>query len=225
MIKSLAFAGLATAVATPYIYFLVNNAAGNHLLPASFQQFDFVMIQSLMLFVICLLSASIGFSFTKRYGLPGLGISRKYVDSLPLLFIGGFAMAIFSYLVFDRFFYSISPMSYPGDVFSVIAIPVKAAVTEELILRFGLLTIAVGICRNSYGGILLVSIFATILSLKYLNFIRADMAFSYIFIVQLLLTFAVNCILGYLCVTYGLVYAMTFRFVMGLKYLLILLVN
>ena len=108
--------------------------------------------------------------FTKRLNLPGIGDISRWRNELPYLIGAGLTMMVITYLAFDRYFYSVSPESYPDLSVYMIFLPIKGAFTDELILRFGLVTIGVGICRNRYGGAVLVAVFATILSFKYLEF-------------------------------------------------------
>jgi hypothetical protein len=224
IINAFVFASVATLLTIPYFHYLITTVARGDLSGTIPGHHHFLPLQLFLLFVICLLSAVVGFTFGKRYALPGFGASRRYIHDLPLLLAAGAALMIISCVFFDRYFYMLSPGSYPEGLLYLLVIPLKGAVAEELILRFGLVTIGVGICRNRYAGVILVAVFATLLSIRYFIFIGIDIAFSYIFIVQVILTFLVNCILGYLFVTRGLVYAMTVKLVYGVKYVLVALV-
>ena len=224
IINALFFAGLATLVTVPYFYYLMKTIVRGDLAGTISGRHHFLPLQLFLLFIVCLLSAVVGFTFGKRYELPGLGTLQGYKKDLPWLLIIGAVLMMASYLFFDRYFYLLSPGAYHEEYIYLIAIPFKGAVTEELILRFGLVTIGVGICRNRYAGVVLVAIFATLLSIRYFTFIGVDIAFSYIFVVSVIITFLVNCILGYLFVTRGLAYAMTVKLVYALKYVLVALV-
>lgn len=224
IIKAVILAGLATLLTLPYFHYLTKVVISGNLSGTIPGSPYFLIIQLSLLFGICLLSAVVGFTFGKRFALPGFGIFRNYIQDLPKLIAAGTVLMMISFVLFDRYFFNLSPGSYPKEYFYLMTIPFKGAVAEELILRFGLVTIAVGICKNRSAGVVLVSVFATLLSIRYFTFIGMDIAFSYIFIVQVILTFLVNCILGHLFVTRGLAYAMTIKFVLGFKYLMVAMV-
>lgn len=221
IINAVVLASVATMLTIPYFHYLIKTIIRGNLSGTISGSSYFLIFQLSLLFVICLLSAVVGFTFGKRYILPGFGVFRSYIQDLPWLIAAGTGLLIISFVFFDRYFFNLSPGSYPKEYFYLMAIPFKGAVAEELILRFGLVTIGVGICKNRFAAVVLVSVFATLLSIRYFTFIGMDIAFSYIFIVQVILTLLVNCILGYLFVTRGLVYAMTIKFVLGFKYLMV----
>jgi hypothetical protein len=224
IINAFVLASVATLVTIPYVHYLIKTVDRGNLSGSIPVSPNFIIFQILMLFAISLLSAIVGITFGRRYALPGFGIFRNYIQDLPKLIAAGSGLMIISFVFFDRYFFNLSPGSYPKEYFYLMAIPFKGAVAEELILRFGLVTIGVGICKNRFAGVALVSVFATLLSIRYFTFIGMDVAFSYIFVAQVVLTFLINGFLGYLFVTRGLAYAMTIKFVLGFKYLMVALV-
>jgi hypothetical protein len=175
--------------------------------------------------MICFLSSVVGFSFYQRRGLPGFGDKNHFVRSIPLLLALGALMTILSYLLFDRYFIRLSPSSYPTNLLYLVSFPFKAAFTEEVILRFSLVTIGVGILRSKMAGVVLAAAIATLFTLKYFQFVGISVGFNYLIVTQLLLAFTANLILGYLYVSRGLIYAMALNFLFGMKYLIIWFVS
>ena len=171
-----------------------------------------------LLFLLCLLSAVIGFSFSKRFGLPGIGVWRNLSGHLPALLILGAAIIALSYWVFDRRFAVVSPISYPKDALSLLCIPFKGALTEETVLRLCVVTLCVGFLRSKIRGVIAASAFASLFAWKYFQFVGVAVGFNYLFMAHLGLSFLVNLVLGYLFVREGLIYAMALKFILGIKY-------
>lgn len=220
ILKSAALAFLATLLAIPYFYFLLFDFPRKSGLSEFGDAYAILWGQTAMIFIVCMLSALAGSVFTKRLDLPGLGIGRRWLNEWPYLVAGGLVLMLIIYLTFDRYFYSVSPASYPDLSLYMVLLPLKGAFTEELILRYGLVTIAAGICRNRYGGAALVSGFATILSLKYFEFAGIPLEWNYVCIMQLILSFTANLILGTVFVTRGLFSAMTVKLMLEMRYAL-----
>jgi hypothetical protein len=216
--QSIVLALCATLATLPYFHRLGMTAVESGRFPKGFGFWEFLAAELFLLFIICLLSAVVGFSFSKRFGLPGFGAWRKLPSHLPALLIVGAGMIALSYVVFDRHFVAVSPLSYPRDPWSLFWIPLKGALTEETILRLCLVTLCVGFLKGKLQGVVAASAIASLFTWKYLQFVGVDMGFNYLFVVQTGLAFLVNLVLGYLYVTEGLIYAMTLKFVLGMKY-------
>jgi hypothetical protein len=220
-IRSSALALCATLAALPYLHLLATAALEKGRFPKGFEYWEFLFTQLLLLFILCLLSAVIGFSFSKRFGLPGFGSWRKLLQHLPLLLsLGAFLIAL-SYVVFDRRFVLVSPKSYPSDPIHLLLLPLKGALTEETILRLCLVTLCVGFLRRKISGVVAASTIGALFTWKYFQFIGAAVGFNTLFTAQMVLAFIVNVVLGYLFVTEGLIYAITLKFILGLKYVLV----
>ncbi len=174
----------------------------------------------LLLFILTFLSAMVGFSFSNRYQLHGLGDPSALVHSLPLVVAGGAVITVLSYFFFDRSFFEISPVSYPRNPLFLLSYPFKRAFTDEIILRFCLVTIAVGLFKSKSAGVIFVSAFAAIATAKYFHFIGLPVGLNSIFLTQLFIGFLANLLLGYLFVARGLLYSMSLGFIFGMKYLI-----
>ncbi len=221
LIKSLVLAVCATLIAAPYFYYLITKVSrdGRHTIEIYSRAFLFS--QLFVLFILCLLSALAGFSFSKRYGLPGFGDVRRLIHDAPFLFFLGFLTAALSYFIFDRFFFEISHSSYPKGIFYISAFVLKGAVTDETILRLCFVTVGIGIFKNKQSGVVLSSIIATLFTFKYRQYIGMSFDIDALFIAQTLFSFAVNLFLGYLFVTRGFFYVMTFKWFFGIKYVMV----
>ena len=218
LLKSLALAICSTVFAVPYFHHLIFLSPVTAPLLLSLGLRGFLFIELFMLFILCLLCAMVGFSFSERRGLPGFGDTTRFVRSVPLLLLLGAVMTAISYLFFDRFFIELSPASYPKNPLYLLSFSLKAAFTEEVILRFALVTIMIGLFRSKMVGVILSSVVATLFALKYFQFVGIRISFDYLIVVHLVLSFTANLILSYLFVSRGLLYAMALNFLFSIKY-------
>ena len=218
MVKSSILAICSTVFAVPYFHHLVFLSPRMAPLALRLGLRGFLVMELSLLFILCLLCATVGFSFSERRQLPGLGDKTGLIESFPRILLLGAVMTALSYLLFDRFFYRLSPASYPDNLLYLASFPFKAAFTEEVILRAGLVTIAVGIVRNKMAGVVLASAAAALFTLKYFQFIGMGFRLNYIFVTHMILSFLANLVLGYLFVTRGLLYSMALNFLLGMRY-------
>jgi hypothetical protein len=221
LIKSLTLATLSALFNLPYFYYLIFSTSSERHPPINVSPMTLLLTETFLLFLVCLLSAMTGFSFSRKLGLPGLGDKESFVRSIPLLLTLGAVMVTFSYLLFDRQFFMVSPTSYPKDLIYLILFPLKGAFTEEVILRLCLVTLGVGLLRNRVAGVVLVSLVASFFTLKYFQFLGIDVGMNRLTITQILLCFVSNMILGYLFVTRGLMCAMALKYLVGMRYILV----
>jgi hypothetical protein len=221
--RSLVLSFLAMIFTIPYFYYLVVAVPAQIGSPKNQGAWSFIVVELLMLFIILFLSSVIGFSFSKRYELPGLGDVKKFLKSIPILFLVGIVMIAFSFYFFDRFYFELSPQSYPGECKYLFTLPLKGALADEIILRLGMTTIAVGLLRHKEAGVVLVSALSAFLVIKYNQFLGIPLQYDYLFLSQLFFSFCANFILGYLFVRYGLLFAMGLKFFFGFKYIVVTL--
>jgi len=221
LVQSLALAIAATFFSSLYFHYMIFMVPG----PAGFKEipnpWGFLLVELFALFIICFFGAVIGLSFSKKYELPGLGDLKDFTGSLSFILALGTVMIMLSYFLFDRYFYEISPLCYPKDLLYLITLPFQGAFTDEIILRLCLVTICVGLFKGKTSGVVCVSALASLFTIKYLYFFGIKPGVDYLFLVQILLSFVSNCLLGYLFVTQGLVYSMALKFLFGLKYFVV----
>jgi hypothetical protein len=218
--KSLALASASALFTLPYFHYLISEISYRQRLPQNNDAFIILLTQLLLLFILTFLSSMVGFSFSNRYKLHGLGDPRALVSTLPLVVAGGAVITALSYFFFDRFFFEISPASYPRAPLFLWTYPFKRAFTDEIILRFCLVTIAVGLFKSKSAGVILISAFAALATVKYFHFIGLPVGLNTIFLTQLFIGFLANLLLGYLFVARGLLYSMSLGFIFGMKYLI-----
>lgn len=223
--KSLVLALSSILFTLPYFHYLICEVSHPYRFLPSFNSTSLLLSQLMLLFILTFLSAMVGFSFSARYQLQGLGDPRGLLSSLPVVLVSGGLMIMLSYFLFDRYFREISPVSYPTNLVFLLSYPFKKAFTDEIIIRFCLITIVVGLLKSKTAGVVIVSLFATIATIKYFHFIGLKVGIDPIFINQFLIGFLANLFLGYLFVARGLLYSMCLGFLFGLKYLLMALLS
>ncbi len=219
LLRSTVLALLSILFTSVYFHYLLFRIPHEIRISVSTGPWCLLATQLFLLFIICLLSCMVGMIFSTRLDLPGFGVEKDFIRFIPLLLLIALVMTAISYPIFDRRFYALSPASYPNDFMFLLFLPLKGAFTEEIILRFGLVTIAVGLLKNRFAGIILVSVLASIFSIKYYHFMGVDTGMNDLMINHIVLSFTANLILGYLFISRGLLYSMALKFLFYLKYM------
>ena len=220
-IWSLMIGSAATIASLPHFHYLLFGISGSEWASREAEAWKFLFGQTMLLFLVLLLSCMTGLAFSRRHGLPGLGDPSKLRKEFKGIASLGLVMAIVSLIAFDIWFFDISPSAYPANVFYALSLPFKGAFTEEVILRLCMVTLAVGIIKRKWVGIFIVSVLAPFLSLKYFRYMGLEGLPFGLLTVQFLLSFASNMILGIVFVTRGLFSCMVLKFFLNLKYIAI----
>ncbi len=218
VVNSLALAIASTLFTLPYFYRLISQVSNQDLFSIGHNSYGLLLAELFLLFILSLLSAMVGFSFSKRFDLPGFGDLKGFIRSMPFLLLGGAIMILLSFFLFDQYFFKISPASYPRGILYLISFPFKGAFTDELILRFCLVTIAAGLLKSESAGVGLVSAFSSLFAIKYFHFIGVNIDSNYLYVTYFVFSFLANFLLGYLYVKKGLIYSMALSFLFDLKY-------
>ncbi len=219
--KSVILASAAVFFTIPYFNFLTEGVFQAQNCGNQFKFGSLFLYQLFLLFIACLLSALAGFSFSQRLELPGFGDWTAFVRSFWNLLVLGVTMVVLSYFLFDRHLIRVAPQVYPQEPLYLLAMPLKRAFTDEIILRLGLVTISVLLFKSKLFGVIAVSVLFPFLSVKYFQFIGVVPGFNYLFIISILLGLATHMIAGYLFIVRGLLYSMMFNFILGLKFIIV----
>lgn len=219
LIQASGLALLTCLFTIPYFYHLIFGLSGSIGHVKYSNPWILLFTQLFLLLTVSLLSAIVGLSFSKRFGLPAIWDRNIFVNSVPLLLFLGVTLACLSYILFDRFFVDISPNSYPKGMIYIISFPFKNAFADEIILRLCFLTICIGLLKNKTAAILLLSAIACLFSIKYFNFMGIE--YTRVFISYFIISFIGNLILGYVFVTRGLFCSMFLKFLYSMKYVIV----
>jgi hypothetical protein len=210
--------GLGMLAGAPYLYYLSAIAqragVGARLRTVSVQ--DLLTSDFSLLVLLLAMTSLVGCFLSRRYQLPGLGTLRDLRRAAAPVLVGGLALGAATYLLFGRRFATLVPGYYPTSVVWALVLPFKAALVEEPVARFGMMTILAGLVRRPWAANLAQAVFFTALNLKTLAFFGvAPGALAY---AGLALTFAAHLGFGAMYARYGLVAAAATHFVVDLKF-------
>jgi hypothetical protein len=214
--SSVLLGAAATLSALPYFHFLVFHASRGD--ARGGDPWSLLAGQAALLLLLSVLSAMVGLSFAPRLGLPGLGDPARLREEWKGLVLVGAVLGAVSFILFDQWFARVSPGAYPQGPLLLLSIPFKTATTEEVILRLCMVTVAVGLFRRTWAGVLVVALAAPLLAFKSFRFLGLEEVSHALLGVQLLLSLLSNLALGIVFVSRGLLSCLVVKFVFGLKY-------
>jgi len=180
--NALLLAGAATFLSYPMIYYQFNHMMGKVFArPPSPEQLKLLSVgQSLILFAIAFLCSLVGFLYFERLTLPGFGRFRDLKKWLPVSLGLGIALTPLAYFAADRGLLAQIPETYPHPWPWAVAWIVGNALSQEVVARFGLLSIGVYLLRwvgfqgRPWPAITVVSGFGVLCSFLFLE--RMDFA-------------------------------------------------
>lgn len=98
--------------------------------------------QSFMVFCLAFMSSLIGFIYAEKLRLPGLGKAADIRVWLPGGLAAGLIFTPISYILLDREVIRLIPGIHPSSLSWTLPVMLAGAFCQEVIIRFGLLTIA-----------------------------------------------------------------------------------
>ncbi|MCP4695461.1 MAG: hypothetical protein GY862_01230 [Gammaproteobacteria bacterium] len=164
-------AGAAMVVALPMLLYQLQQLPVSVFThpPDPAQLYQLAAKQAAVVFALALLCSLVGFLYAERLELPGFGTLRDIRLWLPLGFGAGLVFTPISYIAFDRELIQTLPELYPAFWLPALADMAGTTLTQEVVLRFGLLTICVYLLRwgNLFNGrlwpaILVIAAFGTL---------------------------------------------------------------
>ena len=184
------------------------------------ESFDqFLLGQFIAVLFLCLVCAGVGVFFSRRYGLGGLGSKQTLRMSLPWLFVFALVGAPVVFFAFDRHFAPIAWIYYPTDPVRAVVAMISNAVTGEIIARFGMMTIIMGVVRNFRAANLLQAMFIAALATRSFSFVGQPFGLNYLSIVGLTLTVAGSLLAGWIYYRFGILSAILGRLLVELRLL------
>lgn len=182
--------------------------------------------QAVMIFCIALLCALVGFLYAQRLHLPGLGRFRHIPYWLGWGLAGGVISTPPAYFSVDRAVMRAAPELYPAEWHAALADMLGTAVLQEVIVRFGLLTILIYFLHRlkfkgyPWPALLCISAFATFGLYNFLARlgIGADLS-APLLLIALATTFAVQWLYGEVYLRWGLLASMCVHFGVSVKFL------
>jgi hypothetical protein len=215
-------AGVLTALGTfsaaPYLYYMTSVAQhqGAPLPAAAVSAREMLAVDFPLVVLLVVLTSLVGCFLSHRYGLGGLGNWQQLRPVLPYLVACGIACGAASYLLFGRRLALEVPGYYPVTIGWALVMPLKAALLEETVTRFGMMTILAGLTRRPWLANVLQALFFSALNLKAFGFFGIDP--GGLVYASLVATLLVNLCLGAAYARYGLLAAALMHFVIDLKF-------
>ena len=148
--------------------------------PSEERLFYLSLIQSVIVFALAFLCALVGFLYSARLKLPKFGSPADALNWLSFGLALGLLFTPLSYFVLDREMMRLIPQMYPTHWPWAIGNMLGGAITQEVISRFGLLTIGIYLLdRWNFKGypwpaIALVSLFGC--AGTYVSLLKFDLA-------------------------------------------------
>ena len=143
--------------------------------PTGHQLIVFAMGQSLILFAAALICSLVGFLYYDRLGLVGFGKLSDLRAWLPWALVLGILITPLLYYLADRRLMSLIPEAFPRPWPWALAWMAGSALSQEVVARFGLLSIGVYLLRwRSFKGhpwpaIAAVSVFSAFSAVIFLD--------------------------------------------------------
>ncbi len=228
-IRNAVFLGAAAMFASlPMFFYRFQHLTGAifRVQPTAERAYYLALCQSFIVFCLAFLSALIGFVYAKRLRLPGFGKPADIRVWLPVGLIAGLIVTPISYLILDRGVLRLFPEVYPPSLAWAFANILGGAISQEVIVRFGLLTIGVYLVDKwtrqgrPWPAIAVLSVFGAAGS--YLLISRLDMVSGLStsqITIMLLLSFLIQWILCEVYVRRGLLAALCVHLGLSIKYL------
>jgi hypothetical protein len=175
-------AAVTMAASFPMFLYQFQHMAGSTFAhsPARDRIYYLAMTQSIIVFALAFLCSLVGFLYSERLRLPGFG---KAAHFLPWISVGlgvGILFTPVCYFLIDRNIYHLIPEAFPSLWAWAVANMVGGVIAQEVIARFGLLTIGIylldtwGFRGHPWPAIAVVSLFGTLGT--YLFLLRFDLA-------------------------------------------------
>lgn len=179
----------------------------------SLLQGEFLLILGASLF-----SALAGRFFSLRYGLAGLGSWSALKKDLPR--ITGLALILIPVFLYalDPVIFNHHRLLYPRELWAAAAVTLKSSVFEEVVLRYGVITILAGLIRRPVLAVILGTLFATMLGVRSGVVVGIQPGISFQFFLMLVVSFGLNLFYGFLYSRRGLYTSMAAHLLIDLKY-------
>lgn len=173
----------------------------------------FIMLIAL---VLCIM---IGFSWSRQYGLIGYKmISAR--DKVFWMSLGtGIVFMILGITVIDGYVFKDIPIFWPNDYLDCVMKQLRFPMILEIILRLGLVTLIYRLNKNIFRAIVYVAIFYTLGAIyNQIRYFDIAVKSNLWFLISGGYMFAINIAAGYFYYKGGIIYAMLFQFIFGLRY-------
>ena len=213
----------------PMFHYQFKNLSGSifTIQPTAEQIYYLSVCQSFMVFSLAFLCALVGFLYADRLKLPGFGKHSDVMFLLPVGLVLGLAFTPVWYFAFDREIFLIIPEIYPASMAWALASMMGVAISQEVIVRFGLLTIVLyfldrwGFEGHPWPAIAIISTFGSFGAYLFMvKFNLAELLSSYQIAILLISAFFLQWGFCEVYLRKGLLAAFYIHFGLSVKYLI-----
>ena len=170
--------------------------------------------------VLVVMTALVGSFFSERYRLGGLGKPREIWAQLGWkIGLLGLLMSLISYLGFGLAISNLVPGYYPTELRWACVVVLKGVFFDEVVARYGMMTIAQGVVRRTWIANGVQAVFFTSLVFKSLPFYGLDVGFTPYFVAGLMTGLGSHLVFGWFYARHGLLSAMALHFVVDLRFI------
>lgn len=212
--------GLSIISCYPYFLYLwlqsPSETIGLHLEDRDFN--SFLQGEVLVVLGASFFSALVGRFFSRRYGLAGLGsLAEMFREIQKFALLAIVLIPIFLFVLDPIIFKQISVLN-PKNFWAAAGVTLKSSIFEEVVLRYGLITILAGLFRRIYLAVFVGAVLATLLGIRsgFMTGMSLETSFSLYLMVAVSLL--LNLFYGYLFASRGLVSSMAAHLLIALKY-------
>ncbi len=218
IIYSGVFILIAIILAFPYIYYMNVYSTPNNIIVEN-QIIPWGAVLKLVL--VILISCLIGFSWSKKVGLGGIGNLTDLRCNLKKIIVYGAFIGLLVYIFGDRYFIKLAPRFYPTQLKFAVFVPFYAAFVEETFARFGTMTLFAKIFRNRQIANILAALIFAIGHVNMFQVAGIIYRLNYITFGSFVLNLCISLFFGYIYWKKGLTTAMGIHFIANLRYVVI----
>ena len=219
--KGLVLSLICLVLVTPYIlwaYYVssaeyVGRTLDKEKIPA------YLVLDIFKIWVAMQISATAGYAWAKKPHLKGAGSFKDYKKSIPLIILLGIGIGAIEILVFD--FRLLKPLMKIEAVNPFLS---GRYVAQELILRFGIMSIAFRLLKSVSLAIIISALFDAVLMLEGALSMKISLPPGLLAIAIFKGTI-MAVFYGYICAKRGLFADMSVRFLVGMKAIVFLILR
>ncbi len=215
-------AGASFLTAAPYVYYVSTVAFGDRirLRFRGLSTYEILRLDMFSIAIVVVLASLAGALFSERYQLRGIG-DRSDLRRSRLMILGvGPVLMLVSYFAFGRALADAVPGYYPTSIVWASALVVKGAIFDEVVARYGMMTILRGVVQRTWLANVLQAVFFTAVGFKSMTFFGLEAGLSFAFLLGIGASFVIHLVEGALYANTGLFAACAFHFVLELKLVL-----
>lgn len=216
-------AGAAFASAAPHVYYVSRVAFGDRLMASTrgLSGEDLIRADLSAMAVVCVIAALAGSLFARRYRLPGLGqVADLWRGRWVILGAGPIVMLV-SYLAFGRAIAEAVPGYFPSSPSWALALTINGAVFDEVVERYGMMTICAGFSRHlAMANLIQATFFTLVVGMKTMSFFGLHAGWTFAFVAGIVAAFGRHLLQGLVYARFGLLTAMALHWIIDLQMLL-----